>query len=95
MSYYCDICVKTVNFKSKHKHSKSIIHNELENFFRINHSIENSKFFNVDDRYNDFINNHNEKYYFHYVKCIFNLIFYNNFFPCIESDVYTNKTICY
>ena len=74
---------------------KSITHNELEKSFRIIQSKENPEFFNVDALYNDFINNHNEKYYFYYVKCNFNLVFDNNFFPCIESDVNTNKTICY
>ena len=44
---------------------------------------------------NDFINLHNKKYYFYYVKCNFNLVFDNNFYSCIEFDLYTNKTICY
>ena len=73
MSYYCDICDKTINLKSKNKHLKSITHFELEKSFRIIHSIENSNFFNVDDIYNDFINNHNKKFYFYYVNCNFNL----------------------
>ena len=64
MSYYCDICDETNKIKSKHKHLKSITRNELEKSFRIIHSIENPKFFNVDDFYNDFINNHIEKYFF-------------------------------
>ena len=34
------------------------------------------------------------KKYFSYVKCNFNLVFDNNFFLCIESGLYTNKTIC-
>ena len=95
MIYFCDICDKTMNLKSKNKHSKSIPHNELEKSFCIIHSIENPEFFNVDDLYNDFINNHNKKYYFYNVKCNFNFIFDNIFLPCIESDLYTNKTICY
>ena len=61
------------------KQLKSISHNELENFFRIIHSRENPEFFNVDDLYNDFINNHKKIYYFHYVKCVFSLVFHNNF----------------
>ena len=95
MSYYCDICDKIIKSKSKNNHLKSITHNELEKSFRVNHSIENPKFFNVDYLYNDFINKHNKKYYFYYVKCNFSLVFDNNFSPCIESDIYTNKTICY
>ena len=95
MSYYCDICDQTSNLKSKNKHLKSTTHNELEKSFRIFHSIKNPEFFNVDDLCNDFINNHNEKDFFYYVQCKFNLVFDNNFLPCIESDLYTNKTIFY
>ena len=58
-----DISDKTIKLKSKNKHIKSIIHDELEKSFRIIHSIENPKFFNVADIYNDFINNHNRKYF--------------------------------
>ena len=58
MSYYCYICDKIIKIKSKNKHLNSINHKELEKFFCMIHSIENPKFFNVDDIYNDFINNH-------------------------------------
>ena len=95
MSYYSDICDKTINFEFKNKHLKSITHNESEKSFRIILSIERPNFFNVDDLYKGFINNHNKKFYFYSVECNFNLIFDNSFFPCIESDLYTNKTICY
>ena len=38
---------------------------------------------------------HNKNYYFYFVKCNFNLVFDDNFYPCIESILYTNTTICY
>ena len=68
MSYYCDICDKTIKLKSKNEHLKSNTHNELEKSFHIFHSIKNLKFFNVDDIYNEFINNHKKNYYFDSVK---------------------------
>ena len=43
--------------------------------------------------YNEIINIHNKKYYLYAVKCNFNLNFDKNFSPCIESNLYTNKTI--
>ena len=95
MRYYCDICDITMKLKSKNKHSKSIIHEELEKSFRIVYYIDNPKFFDVDDIYSEFINLHNKKYYLYYMKCNFNLVFENNFHPCIESDLYPNKIICY
>ena len=51
MSFFCDICDKTIKRESKNKHSKSIIHNGLEKSFRTIHSTENPKFFNIDDIY--------------------------------------------
>ena len=36
-----------------------------------------------------------KNHYFYCVKCNFDLVFDNNFFICIKSDLYTNKTICY
>ena len=44
MSYYCDICDKKIYLTSKNKHLKSIIHKELEKFFRIVHCIDNPNF---------------------------------------------------
>ena len=51
MSYYCDICDKTIKHKSKNKHLKSITQNELEESIHIIHSIDNPNFFDVDDIY--------------------------------------------
>ena len=93
--YHCNICDKTIKLRSKNKHLKSITQNELEKSIHITHSIDNPKFFDVNDIYKDFTNIHNKKYYFYSVKCNFNLVFDNNFYPCIESNLYTNTTICY
>ena len=67
MSYYCDICDKTIKLKSKDKHLKSILHNELGKSIHLSHSIDKRKFFDVDDIYNDFNNVHNKKYSFYHV----------------------------
>ena len=95
MSYYCSICDKTIKLKSKNSHLNSIIHNELAKSIHITHSVENPNFFDVDDIYNEFINVHNKKYYLYAIKCKFNLVFKNDFFSCIESNIYFNNTICY
>ena len=58
MSYYCDICVKTIKLKSKKKLLKSISHNELEKSLHIIHHINNPRFFDNDDIYNNFIEFH-------------------------------------
>ena len=51
MSYFCDICDETIKVKSKSEHLKSIIHKELEKSFHIVYSIDDPKFFDVDDIY--------------------------------------------
>ena len=95
MSYYCSICDKSVKLKSKNKRIKSNIHKELAKSFHINYSVENPNFFDVDGIYNQFINIHVKKYYVYAVKCNFNLVFDNDFFPHVESELYTNETICF
>ena len=96
MSYYCDICDETIKFKSKNNHLKTITHNELEKLFIhfILLTIQNFSMPMIYDIYNDFIYLHNEKFFF-LVKCVFNLVFDSNFYPFIQSVLYTNKTICF
>ena len=60
MDYFCDVCDKTVKPKSKNKHLKSLTHIHYEKFFRINVTIENPNFSDVDKIFNDFITNHNK-----------------------------------
>ena len=41
MSYFCDVCDKTIKFKSKNKHFKSNIHKEIDKCKHIDLTIEN------------------------------------------------------
>ena len=64
MSYCCNICDKTIKDKSKNSQIKSNIHKELAKSFHKIYSVENPKFFDVDDIYNEFINVHKRKIIF-------------------------------
>ena len=61
MSYYCSICDRTIKYKSKNKHFKSLTHKSFDKFIRLNHTIQNPKFFDVDKMFNDYIIIHKRK----------------------------------
>ena len=71
MDYCCDVCDKTNELKSKNSHFKSRTHIQYEKSFRINHSIENPYFFNIDKIFNDYITNHLKDFDLYLVKCHF------------------------
>ena len=56
MDYYCDLCDKTITLKSKN-HLEPLTHIQYEQSFRINHTIKNPNFFDVDKIFNDYITN--------------------------------------
>ena len=41
MTYYCNLCDKTNNSKSKHKHLKSKKHKHLEGFITMRYIVKN------------------------------------------------------
>ena len=61
MSYHCECCDKTNKLKSKNKQSESPNYEKYERFSRINHTIKNPNFFDVDEIFNYFTY-HNKKF---------------------------------
>ena len=57
LDYYSDVCDKTIKIKTKRKHLKSSIHNEVENCMRRRNTIKNPDFFDKDDTFYKIINN--------------------------------------
>ena len=53
----------------------SISHTQTEKPFCIEHTIKNPNFFSVDKTFNEYIANHNKKYYLFLIKCDFKLFF--------------------
>ena len=72
-----------------------ISHTQTEKPFRIKHTIQNPNFFVIDKISNDYIANHNKKYYLFLFKCDFELIFNNAFLKpiLIETDFYHNTSL--
>ena len=62
MSYFCNVCDKTINLKSKNKHFKSLYHRDYEKLTQINHTIQYPNLIDVAKLYNDYITNHNKNF---------------------------------
>ena len=58
MDYYCDVCDRSINVKSETKHPKNLTHNELEKSIRTKHTIQNQKFFDIDELFNEYVHCH-------------------------------------
>ena len=73
----------------------SISHLQRENHIRTKYTITNSSFFDIDKISNDYITNHNKKYYLFLIKCDFILVFNNDFSKPvhIETDFYHNTVL--
>ena len=89
MSYHCECCDKRIKLKSKNKRFKSLSHKEYEKIIRINYTIQNPNFFDVDKLFNDFITNHKKKFELYLVRADFKLDF-DNFTPQIITDFLYN-----
>ena len=74
MNYYCECCDKNKKPKSKHNHLKTFTHIQYENCFRINHTIKNPDFFDIDKTSKEYITAHNKKFVFFLVKCDLKLV---------------------
>ena len=62
MSYYCNVCYKTRNPKSKSNHLKSLSHKEFDKFTHKKLTIENPDIDKIDNAVNENIIEHNEKF---------------------------------
>ena len=75
MDYYCQVCDIFIEPKSKYKHFKSNIHKELKKCKHIKVNIENNNINGVDRAFYTYIIEHNKKFDFFIVKCLFKLVF--------------------
>ena len=86
MSYDCDICDEAIKLKSKNNNFKSLTHRENENFIRINYTIRNPDFFDIDKVYDDYITNQNKKFEIYCVELDFKEKFTYNIEVLIKTD---------
>ena len=87
MGYYCCVCDKTIRNKSKNKNFRSRTQNELTQFIRINHTMENLDFFDNDGLFNDHITNHNKRLEFYLISGVSKLVFDEEFYHHIKSEL--------
>ena len=96
MSYYCDVCDKTIKHNCKNKHFKSKTHNDFVKCKHIKLTFENPNINNLDEIYYTYIIELNRKYDYYLMKREFILIFNDNqYCPYITSELYSDKTMCY
>ena len=94
MSYFCDICSKTIKHKSKYKHFKSSTHKEFDKYNHIKITIKKPNLNKIDIIFYDYIIEYNKKFEYYLVKCEFKLIFNNlNYSPHVTSRLFDNKTM--
>ena len=74
MTYYCNLCYKTINLKSKHKHFKSKIHKFLEDFIILRYIAENPDINQLNEIMKKYVNIYNKKYYFYQIRCVLKVL---------------------
>ena len=84
MDFYCDICDKTIKVKSKNNHFKSVSQIQNKKWFRINHTVKNPNFVDIDKIFNDYVTNHNKNFELFFVRVDFKLDF-DNFSPNLSN----------
>ena len=96
MDYYCDVCDKFINPKSKYKHFKSNTHKEFDKYKHMELPIENPDINNVDEVFCPHIIQHNKEYYYYLIKCHFQLVFNDNQYSTyIKFDLIDKKTMIF
>ena len=91
MDYFCSLCDKTIKIKSENYHLRSLAPNQFEKCLCKKHTIENTNFFDVDDLFNEYITNHNQKFDLYVNKFDFILFFDIEFYPDVKP-VFPNNT---
>ena len=84
---------KSFKIKSKSKYLQSLTRSELEKCIRINHTIENPDFFDLDEVFHQYIPNHIKKFDFYLVKYVFRLVFDEKFYLLFNTDLESNLSI--
>ena len=62
MDYSCYVCDEAIKTKFKNKHLQSITPNEFDKCIRVKFTIENHDVFDIDEKFKEYITNHNKKF---------------------------------
>ena len=91
MSYYCDICDKTIKLRCKKKHLNSSLHKSLSRSFINRYCVKNPDFLQIENILNKYIRDYRKKFNFFIIECKFKLDFDNNIF---FVNLYTKNNLC-
>ena len=72
MDYIRVVCDRTILFKSKIKHFQNLTHKDFDESIQIKHTIDSPSFFDIDERFDNFITNHNKSSVYFSLKLILN-----------------------
>ena len=93
MSYYCDVCDKTINCKSKSSLLKSLSHKEFDKYEHIVICLKDIDRNRVEEAFYLYIIEHYRKYDYYLIKCSFQLFFKDNQFCLyLTSKLSDNRT---
>ena len=83
--FYCDLCDKSVNIKSKKKHINSQSHRSLTNKIIHKINIKNPKFLQIQNILHEHVDDYNKKFEFYLICCKWKLHFSDTIID-IKSD---------
>ena len=74
MTYYCKLCDKKTDLKSKHEHFKSKNHKYLEEIFIMRYFVENPDITQINELLKKFVNIYIKKCYFNQIRCVIKVL---------------------
>ena len=94
MDYYCDVCDKFIEPKSKIKPFKSNTQKKFDQCKQMEIIIENPDLNNVDEVFHAYNIQHNKEYDYYGIKCHFKLALNDNQpSTYVRSNLFDNKTM--
>ena len=91
MGYQCGVCDKTLKIKSKSKHLQNLKHIDEEKCVGMKYTIENPDFSDIDEIFNNYNTNHNQKLVLYLVRKDFEFVFDSELYPHIKSEIQNNS----
>ena len=92
MRYYCNICLLDIKKKSKHSHLKCKSHKEFEKYKHIILSLKNVEIKDIDEILYLYMIDHNKKFTQYLLKGQFKLVFNNQDWKYLMTDMINNTT---
>ena len=73
--FHCELCDKSIKFRSKKKHLNSQYHKSLTMSIICKYTVENPSFLHIEDMLKNFVDEYNKKFEFYLILCKWKLHF--------------------